>query len=329
MSVLLARVESAIFSSYPARAWAARGALLAGAGLACALLVAAAGPILALAAVAALVGGLLILRDLRWGFLALFAVVGLLPFAAVPFKIGFTPTFLDLALLALYFVWIMRIATQQASELRGSVLGPAILVFLLLAVFAFANGLQVSRPTSTTIRNFAELALGILSFFLVFNTLRSQPELDFVARLVILAGAAGAAIAVVLYVIPTTWTIRIYDALARFNYPAGAGALRYIEDDPANPMRAIGTQIDPNVLGGFLILMAGFTAPQLMSARPLLTRPWVVLCLLFEVAALYLTYSRGSMAGLAVALLVLGALAYYVLLKLHYHPVAHWPFMIR
>ena len=64
-------------------------------------------------------GGLLILRSTRWGFVALFAVIGLLPFAALPFKLGFTPTFLDVALLALYFVWIMRVATQPGAKPGG------------------------------------------------------------------------------------------------------------------------------------------------------------------------------------------------------------------
>ena len=42
--------------------------------------------------------------------------MGLLPFATLPFKIGFTPTFLDLVLLALYFVWIMRLATRRQGR---------------------------------------------------------------------------------------------------------------------------------------------------------------------------------------------------------------------
>jgi len=40
-------------------------------------------------------------------------------------------------------------------------------------------------------------------------------------------------------------------------------------------MRAIGTMVDPNVLGGFMILIAALTTPQLVSAQPLLRR-WLV-----------------------------------------------------
>jgi hypothetical protein len=101
---IIRRAESLLFN--PDRRVSAAGllGLLLAGGLLAALIVAALGPIYAIAAVVAIVGGLLMLRDLRWGLVVLFAIVGLLPFATLPFKIGFTPTFLDLALLALFFV---------------------------------------------------------------------------------------------------------------------------------------------------------------------------------------------------------------------------------
>jgi hypothetical protein len=48
-----------------------------------------------------------------------------------------------------------------------------------------------------------------------------------------------------------------------------AGALRFIEDDPAGTMRAIGTAVDPNVLGGMMILVAALLGPQLVGKAPL------------------------------------------------------------
>jgi O-antigen ligase len=309
-----ARVESLLFNpNHRTALLSLAGLLLVGALLA-SLLVAAAGPILALAAAIGLIGGLLILRSLRWGMVALLVVIGLLPFATLPFKLGFTPTFLDIALLAVYLVWVMRIATRQEQELIGTRLGAPILIFVVLAFFAFANGLRFGAPTTTTVRNFAELILSILFFFVLVNTLRNQSDLDLVTRLIIVAGAIAAAIAVVFYFIPQTWTISILDALARFNYPGGAGALRYIGDDPANPMRAIGTQIDPNVLGGLMVLVAGLTAPQLVSKNPVLPRTLVAGMLGAQLLALYLTYSRGSLVGLAAGLLLVGVLRYRRLL---------------
>ena len=306
----IARIESLFFSPDPRVALTSRAALLLAGAAVAALLVAVAGPIYGVAALVVLIGGLLMLRDLRWGLVALFAVIGLLPFAALPFKVGFTPTFLDLALMAIFFVWIMRIATRRQRDLIGSPIGALVLGFLLLAIFAFANGLRYGRPSMTTIRNFAEVALAITLFFLLVNSLRTEADIDLVARLIMVAGAAAAGIAVIFYVIPPAWTVRVLDGLARFNYPGGYGALRYIEDSVDNPMRAIGTMVDPNVLGGFLAMVALLTAPQLVSIRPLFRRHWVALFLGLDVLALYLTYSRSSLLGLLVGIVVIGLLRY-------------------
>ena len=310
----LSIIEAILFN--PDRRVAAAGlAVLMLSGIVVAvLLVALLGPLYAAAFFLGVVGVFLVLRDIRWGFVALVAVLGLLPFAALPFKLGFTPTFLDLALLAVYSVWLVRVATRRDRELAGTSLGVPVVVFLFFVCFAFVNGARFGMPTVTTVRNFAELILGIGLFFVLVNVLHSEADLVLVARLIILAGAGAAAIAVVMYVIPQAWTIRLLDSLSRLSYPGGAGALRYIEDDPANPMRAIGTMVDPNVLGGFLILVAGLTAPQLVGARPLFRRAWVAAFLLLELIALYLTYSRGSLVGLAAGLLLIGLLRYRRLL---------------
>lgn len=314
--MLLNRVESILFSPDPRVAWLGRAALIFGGALIAALVVAAAGPLYGAAGLVVLVFAALVLSDVRWGMIAVFAVIGFLPFATLPFKVGFTPTFLNLAMLAVYFVWLIRIFTRRDRELIGSPIGAAVLLFLLMAFFAFANGLRFSRPTMTTLRNFAELVLAIAFFFVLVNTLRTRRDAEFFARLIMLAGVVAAAIAVVFYVIPAATTIRILDALGRFGYPGGAGALRYIEDSAENPMRAIGTMVDPNVLGGFMILTIGLTLPQLVSPSPLFRR-WLIAGFLgVEMLCLYLTYSRGSLAGLAIGLVVIGLLRYRKLLLL-------------
>jgi O-antigen ligase len=311
---LLGRIEALLFSPNRRLAVAALAGVLAAGGLAAALLVAALGPIYAIAGCVAVIGGLLMLRDLRWGMAALFGVIGVLPFAALPFKLGFTPTFLDVALLALFFVWIIRIATRRQDRLVGTNLDITVLIFAALTVFGFANGLRHGMPTTATIRNFAELLLGISTFFLVVNNFRSPRALDLLTGLILLAGAAAATLAIIFYVIPEAATVRVLDALARFNYPGGYGALRYIEDSSENPMRAIGTMIDPNVLGGFMILVAALTAPQVVSVAPIWRRRWLALILALDLLALYLTYSRGSLVGLAAGLLLIGLLRYRKLL---------------
>jgi len=121
-------------------------ALILAGGLTAALLVAVAGPLYAVAALVGAAGALLVLRDMRWGFVVLLAVVALIPFGALPVKIVFTPTFLDVALAALYFVWLMRIATRRQDRLPGSGMNVFAALFLAMAGFAFLNGCVLGCP---------------------------------------------------------------------------------------------------------------------------------------------------------------------------------------
>lgn len=311
---LIARVQRLIFHPDPLVARLALAGLLVGGALLVAVAIAVLGPLLALAAGLGAFAAYLALRSPRWGFTFVILVASLLPFAAFPFRLGFKPTFLDAALGSLVFVWAVALLTGRERRFVGSPLGVPVAVFLFLVVFAFALGASHARPSVTTIRRFAEVMLGISLFFVVINVLRTQADLEWAGRVFLLAGAGAALIGVVLYVIPEAWTVRVFNALTRFDYPGGYGALRYIEDNPDNPMRAIGTAVDPNTFGGMLVLYAGFTAPQLVAPQPLFRR-WLVAAMFgVEVLCLYLTYSRSAMVGLAVALGLIALLRYRKLL---------------
>ena len=296
-------------------------ALAIAAGLVVGAYVALLSPILAIAGVVAIAGGLLMLRDTQWGLIGLIGLICLLPFGALPFKIGFTPTFLDLVLLVLYFVWIVRIATGRgpralaehaggATQFVGTALGLPIVVFLLLACASFIAGLAHASPTSYILRHFVELLLSISLFFVVVNCVQTRAQLRVLVAALMLAGAAAAFIGIVLYFLPGDWSIRLLSALGRVGYPTGAGVLRYVEDDPDLALRAISTSTDPNVLGGLLILITTLTTAQLFARRPLFRRPILVAMVLVDFLCLYLTYSRGSMAGLAVGLAALALIRY-------------------
>jgi O-antigen ligase len=90
--------------------------------------------------------------------------------------------------------------------------------------------------------------------------------------------------------------------------------LRFIQEDPSLPLRATGTSIDPNALGGLLIMTLTLCAPQLFSRKPVLPLFWIILGLGLMGLALLLSFSRGSFVGTGLALLVLGALRYRKLL---------------
>ncbi|RME86137.1 MAG: hypothetical protein D6775_00880 [Caldilineae bacterium] len=290
--------------------------LLTASGLAVGLVVGVAGPTIALALAVSALGGWLVLRSPMWGLAGIIGVSTLLPFATMPFKIGFTPSFLDLAIFATFGVWALRYMLREETRLEMTPIGGAVLLFLGMAAFTFVMGLQHARPTSNNLRQFMEMVLSITLFFVVINVIRERNQLHFMAQLLMLCGAGAAALGILFYVLPQEATVWILNRLARVGYPGGFGALRFVNDDPNDLMRAIGTSIDPNVFGGLLILVGLFTLPQLVSDRPLFRRRWVALMILLDVIALYLTISRGSMLGFVIGMAAIGALRYRKLLAL-------------
>jgi len=289
-------------------------ALCLGAGTIGGWLIAYLTPLLTAALVIALVGGMMMLRSTQFGFAALIGIACLLPFAALPIKIGFTPTFLNLVLAVLFAVWLARLVTGQQKEFVTSPLALPIVIFLFLAFVSFVAGLAHASPTPNAVRRFAEIILGIALFFVTVNCVRTREELEQLVLVIILAGFGAALIGVVLYFLPPALTVRLLSALRIFDYPAGWGVLRFIRDDPLLRMRAIGTSVDPNILGGLLILVASLTVPQLYTRRPLLKR-WLAAPILAVMGlCLILTFSRGSLVGLGCALALLGVVKYRRLL---------------
>ncbi|MFQ6013910.1 MAG: O-antigen ligase family protein [Anaerolineae bacterium] len=274
------------------------------------LLIAFVSPLIALALVVALAGGLVMLRSTQWGLFALIGVICLLPFGAVPIYLGFYPTFLDVVLLTLFAVWLVRALSRPDEKLISSPLDLPILIFVVLAFFSFVMGLRYGGLTKDTLRHFAEVIIAIALYFVTVNVVRKRTQLEQVVRVIMLAGFAAAFIGVLLYFLPETTTIRLLSSLRIFHYPAGFGVLRFIEDNPELPMRATSTSIDPNVLGGLLITITALTAPHLFARRPLFPRVWVALALMSMVTCMVLTFSRGSFMGLGVALAFLGVVRY-------------------
>jgi hypothetical protein len=285
-------------------------------GVAWGAMVGTLGAVIAAALLVAAIGGVLMLRSTQWGFVVLLGVIALLPFGALPIGIGFSPTFLDLAMLVIFVVWVARVMTGRQREFVATPLALPVAVFLLVAVAAFVAGLSHSHPTLNAVRRFAELLLGVALFYVVVNSVHRRSDLEQIGVAVILLGTLEALVGISLYHIPSEWAIRILSALGRFNYPTGWGVLRFINDDPALPMRATSTSIDPNVLGGLMILVGVMTACQLVARKPILRRWLLVGCLGAVSLCLYLTYSRGSLAGLVAGLLLLGLLRYRGLLLL-------------
>ncbi len=310
----LIRFQSLLVDPDPHRQRWAILALLLASGLVIGLVIGVAGPMIALALAIVLIAGALVLHDVMWGLVGIIAMSALLPFATLPFKIGFTPSFLDLAIFATFGVWVLKYVLGEETRLKTSPIGGAVALFMVIAAFTFAMGLQHARPTSNNLRQFMEMVLSISLFFVVINVVQTRKQLNFLSRALILGGAAAAALGILFYIMPQDATVWVLDRLARFGYPGGFGALRFINDDPNGVMRAIGTSIDPNVFGGLLILTGVFTTPQLFVEKPILSRRWIFLFLAMIALTLFLTMSRGSMFGFALGVAAIGALRYRKLL---------------
>jgi O-antigen ligase len=269
---------------------------------------------LGIVALVALALAFLVLRSLIAGLIVLIAIILLLPFAALPIDIGFSPTFLDLAIGAVFFVWIARVAAHKDREFLAFSPTLGVLAFVVMALFSFIAGLSHASLTANVLRHLLEIELSILLYILTINAVRTPGQLRIVVTALILAGALSAAIGIILYVLPTHWTVRLLSVLGRVRYPTGSEVLRYIEDDPTGTLRATSTSVDPNVLGGALIFVTTIATAQFFDPRPVLTRRWLAVAVTLMGVCMVLTFSRGSFFGLAVAFFLLALVRYPKLL---------------
>ncbi|HID89661.1 MAG TPA: hypothetical protein EYP52_08140, partial [Anaerolineae bacterium] len=171
-------------------------------------LLAEAGPLLATVGLIGLMIGLWMLRDIEAAYMVVIGVICLLPFASFPFDIGFTPTFLDAALGALFLVWLLQMLTANRRQFVATSLGGPVMAFLLLAIAAFVLGLGHAPLTPYIARRFAEILLSVLLFFLVINTVRNTERLERLIRFLILFAFVEAVIGIALYAIPDELAMR-------------------------------------------------------------------------------------------------------------------------
>lgn len=274
------------------------GLLVAGTAVVGGLILAFGGPIVAAGLLLSILATLVVLRNLEIGFWGVIGVVCLLPFATLPFKIVITPTFLDLALGAVVAVWALRLVTGRQTRVITAPVTVPLLVFIVVAIFAFIFGLGNGPLTSQLIRRFAELMLSLGFVIIVVDYCRTWEKLERLVKVLLLAGAAAGAIGIALWLLPDELANTILNVLSRIGYPGG-NVIRYIEENPDLSERAIGTSVDPNVYGGLLVLLGTVAAPQMLAKRPLFPR-WlstIIFGLIF--VALMLTFSRGAFVALA------------------------------
>lgn len=270
-----------------------------------------AGPLVTFAGLIALTVGLIALSNLDAAVIVLLATVGLLPFGTLPFKIAITPSLIDVSLGVVIVVYLFQWMTGRRYQLQSTPIHIIIIIFILIMLGAFVRGLANAPLTPTIIRRFVGLMGNIVLALIVVDIIRTRLSLRrMVATFMVIGGMAGA-IGIVLWFLDDFTAEAILNRLGRIGYPVG-GVIRVREDGvQVLRERAIGTWVDPNAYGGFLMMVAALTAPQLLSRKPVIPQRWIMLGLFSLIAlALFLSDSRGSMLGLIVGVGFVALLRY-------------------
>ncbi|MFN8512002.1 MAG: O-antigen ligase family protein [Chloroflexia bacterium] len=276
-------------------------------GVAGGLAVVKLGPLLPLLLVIGVAGAALVLLDARWGLLACWGVIALLPFGTLPFKVAITPTLLECALALTWLVVGLRLILFRDELLRPSPLDGLTVLFLLITLFAFVLGFGRGYTTST-LHDYGKMVLSISLFFLVTNLVRTRLELRLSLTAVTVLAGGAAVLGLGLWALGRRAEV-LLARLAIVGYPTGK-IIRYIEDDPAKAIRATGTGVDPNSFAGLLMIALIVVVAQAAAQRPLVPRlltfpaaPALALCLL-------LTQSRAAWLGAAAGIGIVAVLRY-------------------
>jgi O-antigen ligase len=272
------------------------------------------GPIYTTALMLAIAGAIWIFAGLENALLSIIGIVALLPYATLPFKIVITPTFLDVAMGVFFFLYIGEWMVGERRRLTTTPVHTIVVLFIVLSIFSFVAGLRYAGLTSTVLRRFAELILSMLYGLVLVDILKDQNILRRVVLFVMLAGTAAAALGILLWLLPDGFTESLLRQLSVIGYPTSR-VIRYIEENPALPERAISTTVDPNALGGLLVMIASLVAPQAITQYPITGRRWHAYPALGVLGiCLILTFSRGSMIAFGIAVLFIAAVRYRKLL---------------
>lgn len=240
----------------------------------------------------------------------LLAIVWLLPFGTLPFRLGFRFSFLDLATGALLFLFAWQVCTHRLRiPARLSLV--AVTVYAVLLIVAAGNGLRFGL-TDDAITDVIKLASSAFIFVMLSTWLRTESAVRRAAVWFLVFAVGQAFIGVLLYSIPASFAISMLSRLGRIGYPVGAGVLRYIADTPL--LRVTGTSIDPNMLGGALVFAIAFGV-ALWASHP--RRWWLLGVLGLLLLCLLLTRSRAALLGSGAAITVLTVLRYRALLWLY------------
>lgn len=275
------------------------GVLLGVLGGVLALLLILEGSVIAMGLVVAAMIGLVALSSLDASLALVLILTGLLPFGTLPFKIAITPSLIDAALGVFIVVYLFQWMTGRRRDLQTTPVHGVILLFIMLMIFAFVLGMPNGTLTPGILRRFLGLMANVGLSLVLVDVVRRAETLRRLALTFMVIGAVAGVIGSVLWVLNDDTANVILNRLVRIGYPGG-DVLRYRENRvEILGERAIGTWVDPNAFGGFLMMVGALIAPQLLARRPLAGHRSIIFVLMACVGAgLFLSDSRGSMLGL-------------------------------
>lgn len=280
-------------------------ALGVGVGVVLGVVVAAASPLYTIAGLLALVALAGVFLDARAGLFGFVAIATLLPFGTIPLAIGVVkPTFLDASLGSVLLAWIFRLLADRRERLRATGLDLPVLLFLGVCITSFVLG-TAYQTTTSDLRQFAELINATLFLFTVVHYVRDLGTVERLLLALVAGGTAAAAIGIVLYVLPPATATSLLGSLSRIGYPS-RNILQYIAS--TSIQRAIGTSIDPNILGATLMMASVAAVGLLTRSGPIRRQGPILAGLAVMLVALLLTYSRGSLIGFLAGCAVIATL---------------------
>ena len=183
------------------------------------------------------------------GLVAALGLAYLFPFAVVPLRWGFQPPIIELTVAVALAAAVARIAIGGRSRplpargWRWTVGG--VLVFWALAVLVGIRSGSGAEELQYAVKLMLAGAAGFLAIGLGADATLARRTAGLVAGL----GAVQSLLAAVIFR-AGTGAVPFYEGLEAAGYPDGGTALRYLPDQQT--LRAVGTLVDPNILGASL-----------------------------------------------------------------------------
>ncbi|SVC13487.1 uncharacterized protein METZ01_LOCUS266341, partial [marine metagenome] len=211
-----------------------------------------------------------------WSTIVIFSLI---PFGTMPFKFILTPTFLDITIATIYLVFFTQRLKSNRQPLVSTPAHIPIIIFILLSILSFILGTSNTSINPNLLRKFVGYILNISLALIIVDQVHNRLILTRIIKTIIVSGFAAAILGIALYIAPPNLSELSLNYLSVFNYPSG-DVLRYIEDNPANPLRAIGTSVDPNIFGGLLAIVAALLVPQISTKNPIFKQRLTVVLML-------------------------------------------------